>query len=221
MLDRLAAWRHKPALWVVPLAFVVVNLLALVLFQTAFAGRVDALKRSYDRQAERLDRLRAESDRAENFVLQLESQLDAGDLLYEEYFSSEGARFLDVISQVKALAREAGMDPKRFAYPKDEVESYGLVRRGINFPVTGSYEQLRRFINLLELTDEFITLEEVQLGEVKGARGGRADPRLELRMRLSSIFIDMEYVETAFEDLEAIEEAELPPEEGALEEDDT
>lgn len=208
MLDRLAVWRHKPALWAVPLAVVVVNLLALLLFQTAFAGRVDALKRSYDRQAERFERLRAESGRAENFVAQLEAQEQAGELLYGEYFATEGERFIGAVRKVRGLAREAGMDPKTFSYPKDQVESYGLVRRGLNFPVTGTYEQLRRFMNLLELTDEFVTLEEVQLGDVKGARGGNADPRLEVRLRLSTIFVDVEYVEPL---------APVEPEEGATE----
>ncbi|MEO1082834.1 MAG: hypothetical protein AAFY88_01190 [Acidobacteriota bacterium] len=194
MLDRLEVWRNNPKLWALPVAFVAVNLIALVFFQTVFAGRVDALKRRYDNQAERLETLRTESERAEQFVLAVSAQTDAGDALYTDYFSSEGLRFTKTLREVRRLAREAGMNPRRFTYPEDVVEDYGLVRRGMNFPVSGTYEQLRRFINMLELTDTFITLEAVELGEIQGARQGRADPNLSVRLRLWTMYVDTEFV---------------------------
>ena len=65
------------------------------------------------------------------------------------------------------------------------MEDHGLVRRNVNFGVTGTYDQLRTFINFLELTDQFLTLESVNLG------GGAAerDPRLRIRLSLATYFV--------------------------------
>ncbi|MEO1366024.1 MAG: hypothetical protein AAFX50_02520 [Acidobacteriota bacterium] len=206
MLDRLEVWRNNPKLWALPVAFVTVNLLALVFFQTAFAGRVDALKQRYDNQAERLEMLRTESERAENFTRAVGTQTDAGDLLYTDYFSSEGLRFTRTLREVRRLAREAGMNPRQFSYPQDVVEVYGLVRRGMNFPVSGTYEQLRRFINMLELTDTFITMEAVELGDIRGAREGRADPNLSVNLRLWTMYVDTEFEPPAEDELGPVDD---------------
>jgi hypothetical protein len=57
---------------------------------------------------------------------------------------------------------------------------YGLVRRSIVFTVNGTYEELRRFVNFLELSDNFVTLEDVGLSE----RGSGGDLRIALRLSI-------------------------------------
>lgn len=208
MLDRFDVWRQNPKLWALPVAFVAVNIISVVIFHTIFAGRVDALKRRYDNQATSLETLRSDSDRAELFIDSVKAQDIAAEDLYRDYFSSEGLRFTKTLREVRDLARDAGLNPRQFTYPEDVVEDYGLVRRGMNFPVNGTYEQLRRFINMLELTDTFITIEAVELGDISGARGGNADPRLSVSLKLSTMYVDTEYVppEPDVEDLASSED---------------
>ena len=52
----------------------------------------------------------------------------------------------------------------------------------------GTYLELRKFINLLELSDSFLTLEEVTLaGETRGE-----GPELNIRLSLSTLFASEE-----------------------------
>lgn len=104
-------------------------------------------------------------------------------MLYHEYFGSEKDRFIPILTDVRELARRSGLDPKSFVYPEDELEGTDLVRRRINFSVEGRYEDLRKFVNLLEATPQFITLEAVSLNG-----GDPRQARLGIQLSLSTIF---------------------------------
>ncbi|MEM6793585.1 MAG: hypothetical protein AAF725_06355 [Acidobacteriota bacterium] len=193
MRDWWIAWRERPLKWLVPLVFVVFNLLLLVFYQAFFSDRVVSLERIYEEQASDLEELRQEREKAERFTRALERQKEATGVLYEEYFGVEGERFTRMLRDIRTRARQAGMDPKSFAYPESPVEAYGLNRRNVNFAVEGTYEQLRRFINLLELTDQFVTLQSVTLGDAQGAGQGSGEPRLKIRLSLSTLFQEGEF----------------------------
>ena len=51
----------------------------------------------------------------------------------------------------------------------------------MDFGVRGSYVALRRLINLLELSDSFLMLEEINLS-------GRGSEELQITLRLSTLF---------------------------------
>jgi len=87
-----------------------------------------------------------------------------------------------VIAEVKDLARRAGLEPKSISYPSQAVAEFDLSIRYMVFSVTGSYSQLRRLINFLELSDMFLVLNEISLG----GHGNGEDLRISLR--LSTVF---------------------------------
>lgn len=190
MRDPLEVWRERPWIWGVPLALVVLGVLLVLFFQSAFAGRVAQLETRYQRQGEYLEELQAESRKAENFLETTSAQADAAELLYVEYFGLEAERFTEVVREVRSLARRAGLDPKAFAYPEHELDDADLVRRQINFQVEGRYEDVRKFINLLESTESFVTLEQVSLGGVDGSSA-----RLSIGLSTSTVFAKREAIE--------------------------
>ncbi len=59
--------------------------------------------------------------------------------------------------------------PRSITYPEEQIQQYGLIKRSFIFSVEGTYADLRKFINLLELSDSFLTLEDASLAE-EGAR---------------------------------------------------
>ena len=56
--------------------------------------------------------------------------------------------------------------PRALNYPEEQIQQYGLIKRSFIFNVDGTYTDLRKFINLLELSDSFLTLESAGLTEV-------------------------------------------------------
>jgi hypothetical protein len=54
---------------------------------------------------------------------------------------------------------------------------------GIGFNVEGTYEQVRRLINLLEISDQFIIIDQVSLGSDTG-------DKLRMTIRVKTLFRD-------------------------------
>ena len=184
MIDRFGAWREHSWVWWLPLVFVLLCLGGVFYYQVTFAGQLDKLESRYSDRAEQLERHRQEVKRAELFLVRVAEQDRQVGTLYRDHFATEGERFTRVLREIRTLARRAGLDPRSFSYPGGEIDAYELNRLGIRFSVDGTYDQLRTFINFLELTDQFLTLESVTLAGGKGDR----DARLQLRFGASTMF---------------------------------
>lgn len=102
------------------------------------------------------------------------------DALYESRFATERARFTEMVRELKGLAQSAGLEPSAISYPEEQLEEYGLVRRSFVFGANGSYEALRNFLNLIEVSPSFLVVEQIDVGE--SSRG------LGVQLRLSTLF---------------------------------
>ena len=180
------AWQRYFRLWTVPLVFCFLTLAALVVYHTTFAGRIDRLQEDFDDAETELAELGAERRESEAFLARIDANRQAADKLYQEQFATAAERFTRAVTEVKNLAQQAQLKPDSFAYPETPIEDWGLMRRGFVFQVEGTYEQLRHFINFLELTEQFLTLEEVSLSET----GRQGQNRLAIRLSLSTVFAD-------------------------------
>jgi Tfp pilus assembly protein PilO len=182
---RFEAWSRHVWLWTIPLAFCVLNLLAIVLYQTRFAGRVDTLATDHKEAQQLLEELRLERERSEHLLAVAMEREKLTEELYSEVFSTAAERFTRIQLEVKNLARRAGLRPTAFSYPRSNLD-WELIRREITFSVTGTYEQLRMFINLLELSEYFLSLDRVSLSE-SSAQG--SSPVLSIGLSLSTVFV--------------------------------
>ena len=180
-------WKRKLAWWLVPFVFCLVNLLALGIYRAYFADRVPELQETFEVASNEVLELREETQRIELFLETASGAREGVDELYRDRFSSEAERFTKALFEVKNLARQAGLNPGSINYPRTDINEYGLIKRNIEFGVEGTYDQLRTFINFLELSGQFMTLESVALG----SRGeDLRNPSLGIRLSLSTIFID-------------------------------
>jgi len=188
VLDKFEIWRQRPWLWILPLAFFLVNGVVFGFYRYAYAGQVDDLRARLETEETTFQRLERDRRVLEGLRQRIEINREQTGELREEFFSTEAERFTRTIARIKSLIADAGLaQPQNYSYPRKLIEDQDLVRHDFVFQVEGTYEQIRRFINFLELTEDFIVLEEISLDESSGNTGS---PRLRVAFLLSTVFVD-------------------------------
>lgn len=190
-------WRQRLWVWVPALLFFLANATAYTVYRFGFADRVASLQEDLKAQKDQLDPLVARKQKYE--ALLARSRRNDAEIrrLYAESFSTRKQRLTNITAEVKSLARKAGLDPKALSYPEEQIQQYGLIKRSFVFSVEGSYVNLRKFINLLELSNSFLTLEAINLTPGTGnqpvrSRSGAvqapAGSELRISLTLSTLF---------------------------------
>lgn len=175
-------WVRSARTWAPALAFLLVNLGLLLGYRVLVQARVTAVTEEAQRQEERLEELVALRESREGALATARGTEQAIAELRAETFGREAERLTLVMARVKELLRQAGLSgPKSINYSEEPFPEYGFVVKTIDFGVQGSYEQLRRFINFLELSETFLTLEEIGVNESDAGT-------LSVRLRLSTLF---------------------------------
>jgi hypothetical protein len=102
----------------------------------------------------------------------------AGDVL-----STRQRRMIGVQLEVAKLARDYGIALDRVRYENEPLDNGALERFAIVVPLSGGYTALRRFIQSVESSDNFLVIERVALG------AGKSTELLELNITLATYFI--------------------------------
>jgi hypothetical protein len=183
-------WREKRVL----LAVLGVLLAANTIFFFTYRVQYETRLRDLDAQ---LDSVKGELEAARHARVAAEQQL-AGyrkvekDIrqIYDVEWATEQQRLAPFITEVMKLGAVSELVPRstamqRTASNKGAVRTTGgtATEVGISFNVEGSYQQVRRLINLLEVSDQFIIIDQVSLGSESG-------DRLTLNIRLKTLFRD-------------------------------
>lgn len=179
-------WRRRAALWLPALLFFLLNAAALVVYQARFAGRAEVTQDELQTAKRQLGVLEAQHRRVADQLETVRGTRSAIVDFYDQRLATESERLTQIIAEVKELASRAGLTPRNISYPTQPLADYGLHKRSFVFRVEGRYADLRKLINLLELSDSFLTLEEVSLS---GSSGGN---RLSIGLRLSTLFAEGE-----------------------------
>jgi len=169
-------WRQRLWIWLPALLFFLANAGAFTVYRLGYAGNVQSLARDIDTEKDELKKLQGDRAGLENLIQRADANRRQVDSLYDR-FATRRQRLTDVTAEVQSLARRAGLNPQSISYPELEIEDYGLVKRSFIFSVDGNYLALRKFLNLLELSDSFLTLEDASLSETSKGE--------ELRMNLT------------------------------------
>ena len=177
-------WRGRAKRWAPALAFFVLAAGALGVYRLRFAGEAEASEGAVTRDRRALAALTADRETLERDLERVRANREALAAFYSESLATESERLTRIIAEVKDLASRAGMAPQAISYPDDQIEGFGLLRRGFVFGVEGGYADLRRLLNLLELSGSFLTLEQISLSG--GERGGA----LHIALQLSTLFAD-------------------------------
>lgn len=182
MRNPVEIWRRRYWLWVPAVVFFLANAVFFSVYRLGYAGQVERLEVSLaDRQKE-LEGIQRERQQKESLLQRARINEQRIEEFYNERLATRRQRLTDVMAEVYRLEARAGLAPRATAYPEQLIEEFGLVKRSINFSVEGSYAELRHFVNLLELSPSFLTLEEIQVAE-----GGQG-PDLRMTLKISTLF---------------------------------
>lgn len=184
MKDQSEIWRQRIWIWLPALLFFLANAVAFSVYRFGYAGQVQSLESDMESVREQLTPLEQKRTVLERRLQRARAAETAVQQLYADRFSTRSQRLTRIMSEVRSLARQAGLNPKSISYPLQDIEDYGLEKRSFVFSVAGTYSELRQFLNLLELTDSFLTLEAVTLSEESGDGG----PELQMNLTLSTLF---------------------------------
>ncbi|MEM7483127.1 MAG: hypothetical protein AAF481_18330 [Acidobacteriota bacterium] len=174
-------WQTRWGLWVPPLVILVAALVALGVYRGRFAEQAEGSVRSVEGATRVLSDLEERSGDLASNLDEIETTRNQLAAFFTDQLSTENERLTAIIAEVKTLAETAGLDPQAIGYPDEVIDDFGLRKRSIVFGVQGSYTQLRRLINLLELSDSFLTLEQVTLV-------GENQNRLAIDLKISTLF---------------------------------
>jgi Tfp pilus assembly protein PilO len=188
-LDLRELWQRGAARWLPAIVVLAVAAALLLVYQSRFAGRAEVSAQGLQRGRLELARLRSDHRHLEGDLTRVKANRQHVDEFYGQRLSTESQRLTKVIAEVKDLARRCGLEPQAISYPEQPIEDSGLRKRSFVFGVEGTYADLRKLVNLLELSDSFLTLERVNLS----GSGDRA-ARLRIELTLSTLF---ETAETA------------------------
>jgi Tfp pilus assembly protein PilO len=175
-------WRQRLWIWVPALLFFLANAGAFTVYKLGYAGRIESLDDRLKELAREHKELADKSQQAATMIARVRTNEAQVEQLYVERLSTRSQRLTSVTAEVKKLAKEAGLVPKAFTYPEEEIQEYNLVKRSFVFSVEGTYAELRRFVSLLETSHSFLSIDEVTV--VNNTEGAE----LRIDLTLSTLF---------------------------------
>ncbi len=104
--------------------------------------------------------------------------------LRETILASRNERLVDVEEELDRLCRQFGIDLNSVGYDNELLLDEELDRFVMNVPLEGNYASLRRFLQAVEDSDQFLVVERVSLA--RGKEGGRS---LSLSINLATYFV--------------------------------
>ena len=119
----------------------------------------------------------------EDYRKALEKSRDDMKRLAREVLSTRQRRMIGVQLEIAKLAREFGIALDRVRYENEPLDNGALERFAIVVPLSGGYSNLRKFIQSVESSDNFLVIERVALGS------GKSTDVLELDITLATYFI--------------------------------
>ena len=179
-------WREKRILLII-LGFV---LLANVLFFLTYRVR-------YQQRLEDLDsrqtQAQAQLDLAIAHRKAIEAQLAAYaqvrqdiQTIYDQRWSTQKQRLSPIIVETQRLAAASQLNPKAYSFSQDVQKDASLAATSVHiaFNVQGTYQQVRRLINLIELSDEFMIIDQLSLTSAAEENSGV----ISLTIRIKTLF---------------------------------
>jgi hypothetical protein len=180
-------WKEKRILLIVLAVLLAANTIFFFTYRVQYETRLRALD-------EQRDRVHGELENARHARVTAEQQL-AGyhkvekDIrqVYDDEWSTQDQRLTPFIGEVMRLATISELVPRSYSFSGTQSKgvaktaSANAVEVSIAFPVEGTYPQIRRLINLLEVSDQFIIIDQITLGSETG-------DKLNMTIRVKTLF---------------------------------
>ncbi len=160
-------WREKRLLLIVLAVLLAANTIFFFTYRVQYKNRLQSLDERRQQAEGTLQQARAARAAAEQrYASYKKIQADVQSI-YADQWSTEPRRLTALITEVKRLAVASQLVPKSYSFTRIEqkVKGSGVDVRSvtISFAVQGNYQQVRRLINLLELSRQFVIIDQIGL----------------------------------------------------------
>jgi len=192
-------WREKRILLIVLGVLLLANTVFFFTYRVQYVNRLEDLDANKEQTQAQLEQARNARVTAEQQLAAYKKVQTDLQVLYNERWSTPPQRLTALIDEVKKLAAASHLEPPSYQFTTGESKnvpaatsgtkgSIGTTTLEIAFNVQGTYEQMRRLINLLELSDQFVIIDGISL-----ATSGTTvnDKILTLNIRLKTLFRDV------------------------------
>ena len=187
-------WREKRVLLIVLAVILAANTIFFFTYRVQYQSRLDAMNQKLADAEAQLRSAKADHERSENALAsyrRIEADVQE---VYDRHWATQAERLTAMIGEVKRLAVASALVPPSYAFDavavqarnagnRRRAEPIGATEVGIAFSVSGTYDQARRLINLLELSRQFVIIDSISLV----AREGN---QLTLNLHVKTLFRD-------------------------------
>jgi len=160
-------WREKRTLLLILGVLLAANTIFFFTYRVQYQNRLQGLDERRDQAEERLKVARAARAAAEQRYASYGKIQSDVQSVYSDEWSTEARRLTALITEVKRLAVASQLVPPSYSFTRMEQKvkgsETGAKTVGIAFTVRGNYQQVRRLINLLELSRQFVIIGQISL----------------------------------------------------------
>jgi Tfp pilus assembly protein PilO len=181
-------WRERRVLLAILGVLLAANTFFFFTYRLQYEERLKELEDRRDQAQARLTQQRSTRVLAERRLAAYRAiSKDVADI-YTRQWSTEDQRLTALISEVKRLAIASELVPKSISYQRVAPHQQKGMRTNaeivtISFSVQGNYQQVRRLINLFELSRQFIIIDQIALNSAQ-------NDTLSLNLQLKTLFRD-------------------------------
>lgn len=190
-------WREKRILLLILAALLIGNVVFFLTYRVQYQSRLDEMDQRLEQAEGQLAstrRGRAEADAQLQSYKKVERDITA---VFDDHWSTRPRRLTLLIAELKRLADASNAIPKTYSFGEDKELKASVATGGkrgrevaiganevsISYSVDASYDQVRRMINLLELSNQFVIIEGVSLSSAD-------QNKLNLTLKLKTVFRD-------------------------------
>ena len=193
-------WREKRILLLVLGALLLGNIVFFLTYRVQYQSRLDETDERLaqaEGQLARVRQSRADAEAKLQAYKKVERDVAA---IFDEHWSTRPRRLTRMIGEIKELANASNAVPHTYSFTLADVEPEGGVRGrrievgaeevAVGFSVDASYDQARRLINLIELSQQFMIIESIGLS-------AGDENKLTLNLHLKTLFRDEQLPDAA------------------------
>ena len=162
----------------------IVNLIIFFTYRVQQQERIEGVRERKASLEEQLQKAKADEASAKEQVAsvgRLEQELDR---IFNETWGRPDERLTPLLRELYRYANESGLQPSSRSYGNEQSNRPGeATSMTISFGVSGSYQQLRRLIHLIETSDQFVVIDSLGLSESEAGTSG-----LGISMQLRTLF---------------------------------
>jgi uncharacterized coiled-coil protein SlyX len=181
-------WRERRTLLIVLGVLLAANTIFFFTYRVQYEQRLRDLDTRVGQMEDRLKEVRGTRQLAERqYAAYRKVQKDIEEV-YNVRWSTQSERLGPLISEVKRLAAASQLIPPTYSFTQTATKSdtTGTLNTSvvsIAFAVQGNYQQIRRLVNLLELSPQFVIIDSIALRSA-------TDQNLSLTLHVKTLFRD-------------------------------